>query len=162
MKIVTVKQMIDLERKSAEVGAPPEVLMEHAGLAVAESASDFLGDIADRSILILVGPGNNGGDGLVAARHLHDWGAKVRLFLIKRQMENDKNFALDMERNIPWTYAFADDDPATFGQALASADMVIDALFGTGKIRPFEGVIKQMLEQVMQEKALRPALALLA
>ncbi|MDY6910890.1 MAG: NAD(P)H-hydrate dehydratase, partial [Chloroflexota bacterium] len=108
------------------------------------------------------GPGNNGGDGLVAARHLHDWGAKVRLFLIKRQMENDKNFALDMERNIPWTDAFADDDPATFGQALASADMVIDSLFGTGKIRPFEGVIKRMLEQVMQEKALRPALVLLA
>jgi len=162
VKIVTVEQMIDLERRSADVGAPPEVLMENAGLAVAESARDLLSRIDGKSIMILVGPGNNGGDGLVAARHLHDWGAKIHLFLVKRKTENDKNFALDIERNIPWTDAFADESLSKYRDILSSADMVIDALFGTGNVRPFEGTIKEMLEQVMAVKKSNPELKILA
>ena len=122
MKIVTVEQMIDLEQRSADVGAPPDFLMENAGLAVANSAQDLLGDVKDRSVLILVGPGNNGGDGLVAARYLHDWGARVHLFLVKRKTENDKNLALDMERGIPWTDVFADSELSTFDKEIAKAD----------------------------------------
>ena len=87
MKIVSVAQMIDLEQRSADVGAPPEFLMENAGLATADCAQELLGNVKDCSVTILVGPGNNGGDGLVAARHLHDWGAKIQLFLIKRKTE---------------------------------------------------------------------------
>ncbi|MCL0037383.1 bifunctional ADP-dependent NAD(P)H-hydrate dehydratase/NAD(P)H-hydrate epimerase, partial [Dehalococcoidia bacterium] len=64
MKIVTVEQMLELERRSAAAGLPPEVLMENAGLAVANQAREFLGNVTGRSILVLVGPGNNGGDGL--------------------------------------------------------------------------------------------------
>lgn len=153
MKIVTVEQMIDLEQRSADVGAPPDVLMENAGLAVANQARDLMVDVNGRSVMILIGPGNNGGDGLVVARHLHDWGAKVHLFLVKRKTVNDKNFDLDMQRNIPCTDVYSDDELKTFHEELTSADMVIDALFGTGNIRPFEGTIKQMLDSVNAVRA---------
>ncbi len=162
MKIVTVEQMIELERRSTEVGAPPAVLMESAGLAVANSARELLGNVIGRSILVLVGPGNNGGDGLVAARHLHDWGARVYLFLFKRKTQDDKNFALGMERGIAWTDVTTDQDLSILDEVLLSADMVIDALFGTGKVRPLEGTIKQMLEGVSAAKTSRPGLKILA
>ena len=77
MKIVTSDQMREIEQRAAAIGLPPEVLMENAGLAVAQEIKSWLGNIAGRHILILIGPGNNGGDGLVTARHLHDWGADV-------------------------------------------------------------------------------------
>ncbi|MCL0102542.1 NAD(P)H-hydrate dehydratase [Dehalococcoidia bacterium] len=162
MKIVTVEQMLELERRSAAAGSPPEVLMENAGLAVAKGVGEFLGNIIGRSILVLVGPGNNGGDGLVAARHLHDWGAKVHLYLIKRKTQSDKNFALDMERGIAWTDAAGDKGLSIFDKALSAADMVIDALFGTGKIRPLEGTVKQILERVSAAKESRPGFNILA
>ena len=136
--------------------------MENAGLAVAKSARELLRDVEGKSILVLVGPGNNGGDGLVAARHLHDWGAKIHLFLAKRKTENDKNFSVDMERNIPWVNAFTDDNLSKYQEVLSSADMVIDALFGTGRIRPFEGIVKEMLEQGMAMKKARPEMQILA
>ncbi len=162
MKIVTVEQMIELERRSADVGAPPDFLMENAGLATADYARDLLGDIKDRSVMILIGPGNNGGDGLVAARHLHDWGAKVHLFMVKRKTENDKNFALDMKRNIPWIDALAEENWTTFKGILSSTDLFVDSLFGTGKIRPFEGLLKKLLATVVKEKSSRPAMKILA
>ncbi len=163
MKIVTVEQMVDMERHGAEAGTPPDFLMENAGLAAANCARDLLlGNVEKKSVLILIGPGNNGGDGLVAARHLHDWGARVHLFLVKRQTESDKNFALDMERNIPWTDALKPENRATFSKALSSANLFIDSLFGTGKVRPFEGILKEMLESVTEEKSKRPAMKILS
>ena len=79
MKILTIGQMRHIEDECAKIGLTTDVLMENAGKAVAEEVKNILGDIDKRSILILVGPGNNGGDGLVAARQLHDWGAKVTI-----------------------------------------------------------------------------------
>jgi len=162
MKVVNVEQMLDLERRSADIGVPPHILMENAGLKVAQAAADSLGEVTGRSVVLLIGPGNNGGDGLVAARHLHDWGTSIHLFLFKRNTENDKNFDLDMERSIPWTDISSDDELPVLSEFLDTADMVVDALFGTGKTRPFEGVIKQMLEQVKAQKELRPEMKILA
>ncbi|MDD5094886.1 MAG: NAD(P)H-hydrate dehydratase [Dehalococcoidia bacterium] len=162
MKVVTVEQMIELERRSGEVGTPPEILMENAGLAVARRVLHVLGDVVDRSIMILVGPGNNGGDGLVAGRHLHDWGADVYLYLFNRNTRNDKNFSLDQERGIWWMDAAIDKDFPAFDKALSSSDLVIDSLFGTGKTRPMEGILKQALERVKREKEIRPGLKILA
>ncbi|MBM3133544.1 MAG: NAD(P)H-hydrate dehydratase [Chloroflexi bacterium] len=162
MKIVTVEQMIGLERKSAELGAPPDFLMENAGLAVAESARGLLGDVRDRSVVVLIGPGNNGGDGLVAARHLHDWGGSVRLFLVKRKTEEDENFALCMERSISWIDASSRGALEKFDEVLSSADMFIDSLFGTGKVRPLEGMPGEMLKRVSAARLKRPELKILA
>lgn len=163
MKIVTVEQMIALERRSAELGAPPEFLMENAGLATAEHARELLGgSVEGHRIVMLIGPGNNGGDGLVAARHLRDWGAKVHLFLVKRKIEGDKNFALCVQRGIPHTDALSTGALEIFGETLAGADLFVDSLFGTGKVRPFEGTVSELLKKVSAAKLERPTLKILA
>ena len=81
VKILTITQVRRVEEECAKIGLPPSMLMENAGKAVAEEVRKILGTINKQRILILIGPGNNGGDGLVAARHLDDWGAKVSLYL---------------------------------------------------------------------------------
>ena len=68
MKLVTAAQMRALEQSAVEAGGSLEALMEAAGLAVAQEAWMQLGQLEGRRIAVLVGPGNNGGDGLVAAR----------------------------------------------------------------------------------------------
>ena len=75
MKLVTVDQMRRIEAASDALGHTYAAMMERAGSAVARVIQARL-DVRGRRILVLVGPGNNGGDGLVAARHLHDAGAK--------------------------------------------------------------------------------------
>ena len=162
MKIVTADQMREIERRAAEIGLPPRVLMDNAGLAVAQGIREYLTNIEGRHILVLVGPGNNGGDGLVVARHLHDWGAGVLLYLSSPRPDSDTNFQLTQQRTIPTILASQDDDLATLSSWLHSADGVVDALFGTGKVRPLEGVFRQILHQVSKVKAVRPDLDIIA
>ena len=74
--IYTSAELRQLERAAAEASAPgAPSLMERAGLAAAELARELLGD--GRSVLVIAGPGNNGGDALVAAHHLKDWWFQV-------------------------------------------------------------------------------------
>src|SRR5206468_7075108 len=121
MKLATVAEMQHAER---ECGVPVEQLMENAGLAVAQEAWLMLGEMADRRIVVLAGPGNNGGDGLVAARHLKDWGADVSVVLLKPRAEDDTNMAALVERNVP---VIAADDTAKVDESLAGAELVVDA-----------------------------------
>ena len=81
--------------------------MEQAGLAVAQEVWLNLGVVAGRRVLVLVGPGNNGGDGLVAARHLADWDADVCVYMLATR-DGDKNLDLVRERNV--TVFNADED----------------------------------------------------
>ena len=84
MKLVTTAHMRQLEQAAVEAGATWSGLMEQAGWGVAQEAMRLLGSAQGRSVLALVGPGNNGGDALVAARHLHDAGARVALYIWRR------------------------------------------------------------------------------
>ena len=81
MKLCTSEQMRALEQAAVEAGTPLDELMEQAGLAVAQEVWLNLGVVAGRRVLVLVGPGNNGGDGLVAARLLRQAGFQVDVFL---------------------------------------------------------------------------------
>ena len=162
MKIVTTAEMIDLERRSDEAGVPPSVLMEHAGLAIAQRIHSLTGNVAGRDIVVLAGPGNNGGDGLVAARHLRDWGARVCVYLPAKRKDSDKNFQLVKERVIRVVLAENDKKYADLHRALSSADIVVDAIFGTGKLRPISGTIKDILNQVRDAKQNRPEMKVVA
>src|SRR5512136_2493269 len=82
MKLVTVDQMRRIEAASDAQGHTFAQMMERAGQAVASVIQARL-DVRCKKVLILVGPGNNGGDGLVAARHLHDAGAMIMVYLLK-------------------------------------------------------------------------------
>jgi NAD(P)H-hydrate epimerase len=71
-----------LEQAAVDAGVLLDELMEQAGLAVAQEVWLTLGVVAGRRVLVLAGPGNNGGDALVAARHLAEWEADVVVYLL--------------------------------------------------------------------------------
>ena len=162
MKVVTIEQMRQIERHAATIGLPSEILMENAGLKVAREVKEWMGRVAGCHILILVGPGNNGGDGLVAARHLYDWGANVHLYLPRPRPDSDGNYQLVLQRDIHIGLAGQTDDQGDLDSLIDSADAVIDALFGTGKARPLEGVSQQVLEKVKEAKQRNSGLQLIA
>jgi hydroxyethylthiazole kinase-like uncharacterized protein yjeF len=161
MKILSTGQMRQVEQDCANIGLPPSKLMENAGKAFAEEARKLLGNIKKQNILMLIGPGNNGGDGLVAARHFHDWGAKVSLFLFGERAPDDPNFTLVQERGIDCA-SLTEGDLGKLETKLDSSNAVIDALFGIGTIRPFTDILKSALERVSNAKRERPLLRIIA
>jgi len=136
--------------------------MENAGRAVAEEVRQILGTIDKQHILILIGPGNNGGDGLVAARHLHDWGARVSLYIFSQRSPDDSNFNQVKERDITCIEATHGEGLDRLDELLLSANAVIDAIFGTGKSRPLRGIFIQALDRVSKAKKRQPGLCIVA
>lgn len=131
MKLVTAAEMRALERAAIEAGSSAAQLMEEAGLAAAQEAWMLLGTLEGRRIVVLAGPGNNGGDGLVAARHLYDWGAETAV-IAPRGREPDDNLRELEARGV----AVAHGAEAVAGLRAETADLFIDALLGTGRARP--------------------------
>lgn len=152
MKIVTAEQMRQIDRECIRLGTPVGLLMENAGRAVAEETREYLGNLKKQHVLCLIGAGNNGGDGLVAARYLHERGAKVSVYLCSSRPADDANLQLVREGGISCIEAAADKNLKKLDGLLASATCVIDALLGTGKIRPLEGVFQKTLEKVNASK----------
>jgi ADP-dependent NAD(P)H-hydrate dehydratase / NAD(P)H-hydrate epimerase len=146
MKVVTSEQMRVLERSAVEHGATWAGLMEQAGRGMAEYVAALLGEVRGRRVAVLVGPGNNGGDGLVIARQLHDMGAAVSLYLWRRREDPaDTNWRLCRERQIPELRAEDDQERAALRGLLGNADLVVDALLGIGVSRPLVGDIAEIV-----------------
>ena len=155
MKVLTTEEMRRIERETDAGGLSYATMMENAGRAVAEACPPKVGGerggVTDRQVLVLVGPGNNGGDGLVAGRYLHDAGANVTFYIWKRRIEGDENFRLVTARDISIFWAEEDDDFATLRRLLGECDVIIDALLGTGVDRPIGGSLKEILAVVGEE-----------
>jgi hydroxyethylthiazole kinase-like uncharacterized protein yjeF len=162
MKIVTAEQMRQIDRSADAMGITTDTLMENAGRLVAEETRKLVGDITGKSFLVLTGPGNNGGDGLVAARYLRDWGAEVFLYLCSPRSSDDKNLLLAQERNIPVFIAEQDSGLNELQKLLASSDVAIDAIFGTGKSRSIGGVFKEILTALIAAREKNPGLYIVA
>ncbi|MEZ4502740.1 MAG: NAD(P)H-hydrate dehydratase [Dehalococcoidia bacterium] len=149
MKLVTSEQMRALEASAAEAGVPERALMEEAGLAAAQEAWMAVGAMEGRGILVLVGPGNNGGDGLVAARHLVEWGASVALYLLRPRSDDDEVWAAvaGLEEIVVAQVA---EDPGfeRLERWLDEASCVVDALLGTGASRAIEGDLAEVLTRL--------------
>ena len=137
MKLVTAAQMRELEAAAVAAGTSEAQLMEEAGLAVAQEAWMLLGTLEGRRIVVLAGPGKNGGDGLVAARHLSEWGADLVVYLPNWLRQEER---LDELRNreIAVIDGREDGEGAVLDQAMQGCDLVIDALLGIGQQRPLE------------------------
>ena len=152
MKIVTADQTRQIDRECIRRGISVSTLMENAGRAVAAEVKAAAGDLAGRNILFLIGGGNNGGDGLVAARFLNDWGAGCVIYLCAERPPDDPNLRLAREHGISCVEARDDKGLNKLDEILSSATVIIDALLGTGKLRPLEGVFKQALKKAGQAK----------
>ncbi len=162
MKIVTVQQMRDIEERSESAGVSKGTLMENAGLAVADRIRYHWGPASGVLIVILVGPGNNGGDGLVAARHLKGWGAEVEVFLCGERLGPDPNLDLAREAQVPVASVSDDDGLSRLSQTLSRCHVAVDAILGTGRARPIDGTIAAVLETLKLSAAANPVLRVVA
>ncbi len=149
MKLVTTAEMRALEQFAVDAGATWHGLMEQAGWGVAQEVIRLLGVPRGRRVLALIGPGNNGGDGLVVARHLADAGARVALYLWRRADDpGDLNWRRCRERDIAEYTAADDPELAELRRLLAEADIVVDALLGMGVSRNVEGQLAAIVAAV--------------
>lgn len=130
--LLTINQMYAADQAAMAAGIPGPRLMAAAGAAVASAVQTLAGEGARPRVLALCGPGNNGGDGFVAAGLLAAAGWPVRVALLGERgaLAGDAAWAATQ-----WSGAVEPATPAL----LADADIVIDALFGAGLRRPLEG-----------------------
>ena len=142
--LLSVEEMYRADAAAVAAGVSGVALMEKAGAAVAAAARDGW---PGRPVLVLCGPGNNGGDGFVAARVLSEAGAAVRLALIGSRDGLQGDAAAHAAR---WSGAMEGlaDDADQVGSLLEGTPLVIDALFGAGLTRPLEGAARRAAEAV--------------
>ncbi|MGB8365911.1 MAG: NAD(P)H-hydrate dehydratase [Rhizomicrobium sp.] len=133
-EILTVAEMYAADRFAATHGVPSLTLMENAGRSVADAIAARW---ASRPTVVLCGPGNNGGDGFVAARHLKARGWDVRLALLAPPAALGGD-AVEMAKR--WDAPIA----SLSESVVDGAELVIDALFGAGLGRPLEGPAREI------------------
>ena len=161
VKLVTANIMRELEQRADAHGNSYAQMMERAGKAVADAILAQI-ETDDAHVLVLVGPGNNGGDGLVCARDLHDAGLNVSLYIWKRATNSaDENWRMCHEREIPETRAEDDGDFAILKTRVGEADVIVDALLGTGVTRPIQGLLKDVLATVQPHSSNHPTTELI-
>ena len=158
LKVFTVAEMVAAEKAADASGTTTYAqMMETAGKAVADAIMERY-PVGGRSVLVLVGPGNNGGDGLVAGRYLAEAGANVAFYLTKaRNPEQDENFAKILALGLFAVEASFDQRYRVLRTRLASTDLLIDALLGTGVTRPIGGELAKLMQQAASGLAARRA-----
>lgn len=162
MKIVNTRQMRCIENRSREAGVGDSALMENAGLAVAEYVRNHLGEVRGVSIIVLIGPGNNGGDGLVTALHLRKWGGIVTTYVCQANRDKDPKIAILEKMGVRMLFASRDKEFAGLRCTLMSTQIVIDAILGTGRSRSITGVLRNVLIELSFARERRSGLQVVA
>jgi ADP-dependent NAD(P)H-hydrate dehydratase / NAD(P)H-hydrate epimerase len=171
MKVLTAAEMREVDRLTTGRYAIPSLqLMEAAGTHVAEACHGWISSATTepRHIAVLCGKGNNGGDGLVAARHLQSLGAKVKVYLFSEPRDLRGDAATNLQR---WTATgnnvISITDEAAWQASwpeISIAYIVLDAIFGTGFRGAVTGVIAKAITTINRHSknatAARPALIL--
>jgi len=146
--LLTPDEMAQADRMTIVAGVPGIVLMERAGQAVARAAADMAP--RDGRIVILCGPGNNGGDGFIAARCLAAAGFRVSTYLLEDATALKGDALSAFERmELPARPTHTDERIAVdLLEDLTSADLIVDALFGAGLARPLAGAAAGLVAAV--------------
>jgi ADP-dependent NAD(P)H-hydrate dehydratase / NAD(P)H-hydrate epimerase len=155
-KVVTIDQMRAIEAAADRAGVTYAQLMESAGRAVAQAVLARLDNAPAHQVLVLCGPGNNGGDGLVAAHYLAEAGCAVRIYFASPPDENNPNLQRVRAHSLPVDNLANDSDGHTLEQWMREATVVMDAVFGTGVRLPLAGRPADLLRQVAAHLAARP------
>jgi ADP-dependent NAD(P)H-hydrate dehydratase / NAD(P)H-hydrate epimerase len=154
MKIVTTAEMREIDRvTSAQYGVPSLTLMENAGSGVAAFSVTHYPKA--RSVTIVCGKGNNGGDGFVIARKLHEAGRKVQVLLLAdpKELQGD---AAEMFKRMPIPATVVASSEALKGplvQAALDAELLVDAILGTGFRPPVTGLYSEAIAEINHRSA---------
>ncbi|MBK9008952.1 MAG: NAD(P)H-hydrate dehydratase [Anaerolineae bacterium] len=144
MKLVTVSQMQAIEKEADSKGLTFDRMMQNAGQGLAEVVADLFVDEEQLEVVGLVGPGNNGGDTLVALTALAEEGWKARSYLVKRKKDDLVKQFVDAGGNI-----FSGDDAFDqLGESLETADVLLDGVLGTGIKLPLKKEVAELLSEV--------------
>ena len=153
MRVLNSRQMRDADRRTIEdVGIPSIVLMENAGRQVVAAMESTFESLAVMSVAVLCGRGNNGGDGFVVARTLieRDVDVAVYLFAASAEVRGDARINLDVLRNLGVDVVEIADAAAweLHGREVLGADVIVDALVGTGLSAPLAGLYETVIADV--------------
>ena len=151
MRILTSDQMGWVDRETtARYGVPSLLLMENAGSGVVREMEGHFGELRGLRVLVVCGKGNNGGDGLVVARHLHLRNVATQVVLVARpeSVRGDARTNLEMARKmgVPFEWIADEDD---WAERLRShldptrTDILVDGLLGTGVRLPLTGFMAE-------------------
>ena len=156
MRILTAAQLREVDRLSSEqFGIPGIVLMENAGMRVLEGIDARVDDLESLTFVILCGKGNNGGDGMVVARQLIGRGAfpSVYLFADPAEVSGDARTNLNILTAIGYPPVRIRNADEWFAELveISHADIVIDALLGTGLSKPVEGLLGTVLASLSDD-----------
>jgi hydroxyethylthiazole kinase-like uncharacterized protein yjeF len=158
MKILTAAETREVDRLTTERhGIPSLTLMENAGKSIVAFIKQRFAKLGRRRIVILCGKGNNGGDGFVAARHLLEMGARAAVYLFAEPTEVRGDAATNLkrwqddERDLPTIRSGIEWQAAKV--TLASADIIVDALLGTGVRGPVEGLLREAIQEINRRRA---------
>ncbi len=155
MDTITSEEMAVADENSEYLGIPRILLMENAGKAVADHLKEHFKDLKGKFVTIFCGTGNNGGDGMVAARHLAGYGCRVLVIFLGnpdkiRTYEASKNFAAisSMKTTIEMIIVKDVTTLELLTDRIANSDAIVDGIFGTGikgEVRdPWLTAIKQI------------------
>jgi NAD(P)H-hydrate epimerase len=153
MRVLSRDQMREADRQTIEdLGVSGDVLMERAGRQVAAAIAPAFGTAAGLRVTVLCGRGNNGGDGFVAARVLQDDGAAPRVFIagLAADVRGDARHMLDRLLAAGGRVLEVPDEAAWDAgrDSALDADVIVDALTGTGLVVPIDGLMRVMVEDV--------------
>jgi NAD(P)H-hydrate epimerase len=159
---MTAEAMTGADRRAQAFGIPGERLMEHAGTAVAAAVHALATDLGrweSGPVLVLCGPGNNGGDGFVAARRLARAGGRVVVVLVAGESRpgtpnSVRNWdRLDREERVTRMHAATARDLAILAQGIERAPVVVDSLLGTGVRGALREPIRSAVEMLRRAHA---------
>jgi NAD(P)H-hydrate epimerase len=153
MTRLTRAQVREIDRRaSADYNIPGIVLMENASQAVAQVALEMIAEVRSPSVVIVCGPGNNGGDGLAAARHLHNLGIDDLQIVLSGDPD-----AYRGDAEINWKIVKAMKLPVMGGLLQDTPTLYVDAIFGTGLTRPVDSTVARMIDVMNASSAHRLA-----
>ncbi|MFZ2054002.1 MAG: NAD(P)H-hydrate dehydratase [Candidatus Aminicenantales bacterium] len=161
MKILTTAQMKEIDRRTIEeIGIPGPVLMENAGLQIFRFLQTLILPYVDEDkIVIVAGKGNNGGDGLVIARHLWNYGMTPQVLLLAAREEIRGDAALNLgiveKIGLPVREIKSEADWKAQQRRLKDASVIIDAIFGTGLFKPAGGLYARAIEDINKSAAFK-------
>ncbi|MBR5317981.1 MAG: NAD(P)H-hydrate dehydratase [Peptococcaceae bacterium] len=162
MYLVTAEQMRQVDRMTIhELGIPEMVLMENAGKAVVDFLKEQFDDLQQKTITVVAGAGNNGGDALVAARYLHKLGVQVKVFIhAERELSPSAKQNYDILSRLPVKLYWLDSENSMhlLKVTVNYSDILIDGLLGTGVNRDVAGRAEQIIDIANRRSCVKVAI----